>query len=81
MIGELDLYGVFVSPLLIWVVLALPLTALLRRILAHLGLYRFVWHRPLFDLALLVMMVGGVVSLATDLPLSFLSLPSLWPTR
>ena len=76
MIGEIDLYGVFVSPLLIWVAIALPLTAILRRVLARLGLYRFVWHRPLFDLALLVMMVGAVVSLSSLIPTS-----SLWPTR
>jgi hypothetical protein len=76
MIGEIDLYGVFVSPLLIWVVIALPLTAILRRVLAWLGLYRFVWHRPLFDLALLVMMIGAVVSLSSIVPTS-----SLWPIR
>ena len=76
MIGEIDLYGVFVSPLLIWVAIALPLTAILRRVLARIGLYRFVWHRPLFDLALLVMMVGAVNSLSSLLPT-----PSLWPFR
>ena len=76
MIGEIDLYGVFVSPLLIWVAIALPLTALLRRTLQGAGLYRFVWHRPLFDLALLILMVGGVVSLSTHLPLA-----ALWFSR
>jgi len=76
MIGEIDLYGVFVSPLLIWVAIALPLTAILRRVLARVGLYRFVWHRPLFDLALLVVMVGAVVSLSSIVPTS-----SLWPPR
>ena len=76
MIGEIDLYGVFVSPLVIWVVIALPLTALLRRLLARAGLYRFVWHRPLFDLALLVMMVYGVVSVSGVLPTAL-----LWPVR
>ena len=34
MIGEVDIYGVFVPPLLLWVGAALPLTALLRRLLA-----------------------------------------------
>jgi hypothetical protein len=37
MIGEIDLYGVFVSPLLIWVVTALPLTAILRTLKAYKG--------------------------------------------
>ena len=54
MIGEIDIYGVFVPPLLLLVVAALPLTAGLRRLLRWLGFYRLVWHRPLFDFALLV---------------------------
>jgi hypothetical protein len=65
MIGEIDLYGVFVSPLLIWVLAALPIIALLRRLLARAGVYRFVWHRPLFDLALLIIVLGGVVAVTT----------------
>jgi len=63
MIGEIDLYGVFVPPLLLWVGAALPLTAGLRRLLRWSGFYRLVWHRPLFDLALLVIVLGGVVAL------------------
>jgi hypothetical protein len=76
MIGEIDIYGVFVSPLVVWIVIALPSTAALRRILARAGIYRFVWHRPVFDLALLVMMVGAVVRLSSLLPTM-----SLWSIR
>jgi hypothetical protein len=65
MIGELDLYGVFVPPLLVWTGVALPLTAILRRLLRWIGFYRFVWHRPLFDFALLVIVLGAVVAAAT----------------
>jgi Protein of unknown function (DUF1656) len=65
MIAEVDLYGVFVPSLLLSVGAALPLTAALRRLLRWFGFYRFVWHRPLFDLSLLVMMVGTVVFLST----------------
>jgi Protein of unknown function (DUF1656) len=61
-IGEIDLYGVFVPPLLIWLAAALPLTAVLRRLLRWLGFYRLVWHRPLFDFALLIIVLGGVVA-------------------
>jgi hypothetical protein len=64
MIGEIDVYGVFVPPLLIWVAVALPLTAGLRRLLRWCGFYNLVWHRPLFDLALLVTVLGGVVAFA-----------------
>ncbi|HUN39439.1 MAG TPA: DUF1656 domain-containing protein [Acetobacteraceae bacterium] len=65
MIGEFNVYGVFVPPLLVWVGAALPLTAVVRRVLRWSGFYRLVWHRPLFDLALLVMVVGAVVAVAT----------------
>jgi uncharacterized protein DUF1656 len=62
MISEVDVYGMFVSPMLLWVGAALVLSALFRHALGWLGLYRFVWHRPLFDLALLVIVLGGVVA-------------------
>jgi hypothetical protein len=65
MIGEIDVYGVFVPPLLVWTGLALPLTATLRRLLRRIGFYRLVWHRPLFDFALLVIVLGAVVAAAT----------------
>ena len=64
MIGEVDVSGVFVPSLLLWVGAALPLTAVLRRVLRWCGFYKFVWHRPLFDLALLVIVLGAVVALA-----------------
>jgi hypothetical protein len=65
MIKEVDIYGVFVSPLLLWVLLSLPVVALLRRGLARAGFYRLVWHRPLFDLALLIMVLGGIVAVTS----------------
>jgi hypothetical protein len=65
MIGETDLFGVFMPALLPVLVVALALTALLRRALAATGFYRLVWHRPLFDLALLVIVTGLVAVLAS----------------
>jgi hypothetical protein len=65
MTGEIDVYGVFVPSLLVWVGASLPLTAALRRLLRWLGFYRLVWHRPLFDLALLVIVLGVVVAVST----------------
>jgi hypothetical protein len=56
---------VFVSPLLLQMGAALVLCAVLRRVLAYFGVYRFVWHRPLFDLALLVIVLGGVAALTS----------------
>lgn len=63
MIGEFDVYGVFVPALLVWGLLALALTAVLRVVLRRIGFYRIVWHRPLVDLSLLVIMLAGVVAL------------------
>jgi hypothetical protein len=62
MIAELDVYGVFVPALLVWALIAMPLTALLRRLLLRLGAYRWIWHAPLFDLALFVLVLGGVTA-------------------
>ena len=64
MIGEIDLYGVFVPALLVWAAVALAATALARRLLQAAGLYRLIWHRPLFDLALFVILLGAVSALA-----------------
>jgi hypothetical protein len=62
MIGEVDIYGVFVPILLVWGVIALVLTAVLRRVLARAGFYRLVWHRPLVDLSLLILIMSAVAA-------------------
>jgi len=64
MIAEFDIYGVFVPSLLVYAIVALLLELLLRRGLNAIGFYRFVWHRPLFDLALVVILFGAVVAFA-----------------
>jgi hypothetical protein len=68
MISEVNIYGMFVSPMLLWVGAALLMSAVIRRGLAWLGFYRFVWHRPLFDLALLVILLGGVAAIQARWP-------------
>ena len=64
MIGEFDIYGVFVPALLVWSVVALLLTGVLRAILARLGFYRLILHRPLVDLSLLVIVLGAIVAIS-----------------
>lgn len=59
--------GVLVPSLVLWAATALLLSAVLRRVLAAAGFYRFVWHRALFDLALTVILLGGTVGLAARL--------------
>lgn len=61
MIREIDLFGVYVSPMLIFMALAALAWLVLRRLLARLGVYRWVWHRPLFDTALFVILLAGLV--------------------
>jgi hypothetical protein len=65
MTGEVDVFGVLLPPLLVWVGIALVISAGLRWVLARAGVYRFVWHRPLFDLCLLVILTGMVSFVAT----------------
>jgi Protein of unknown function (DUF1656) len=62
MIGEFDIYGVFVPALLVWALVALSLTGVLRTVLARVGFYRLVWHRPLVDLSLLVIVLTIVTN-------------------
>ena len=64
---ELDIFGVFVPDLLVWTVVAFFLGVLVRRVLSEIGFYRLVWHRPLFDTAVYVLLLGGVVALARGL--------------
>ena len=51
---EIDLLGVFISPALICLVVALVISLILRRLLDKTEINRFVWNRALFDLSLLV---------------------------
>ena len=67
MIGEVDIYGVFIPILLVWSVLALVVAAVLRRVLSRVGFYRLVWHRPLVDLSLFVIVLAAIAAV-----------PSLW---
>ena len=62
MIGEFDVYGVFVPALLVWGLIALALRAVLRAALVRIGFYRLVWHRPLVDLSLLVIILAAVAA-------------------
>jgi hypothetical protein len=51
---EIDLLGVFISPALVCLAVALVISLILRRLLDKTSINRFVWNRALFDLSLLV---------------------------
>ena len=65
-IGEIDLHGVLVTPLLAWMLLAFLISLPLRAVFDRIGLYRLVWHRTLFDVALFVVLTGAVSALANN---------------
>jgi hypothetical protein len=67
MIGELSLGGVFIPALMVWAVVALAVSLPLRFLLNRVGAYRFIWHRGLFDIALVLLLWGGVSALAARL--------------
>jgi hypothetical protein len=58
---ELDLFGVIVPSLLLWVVVAYVLARIARPVMTRTGLYRHVWHPALFDFALYVCLLAGLV--------------------
>jgi hypothetical protein len=64
---EVDLFGILVPALLVWLSLTYLIGALLRPLLERSGFYRFVWHPAVFDLALFVCLLGGVVYLSSGL--------------
>lgn len=65
MIGDVNIYGVLFPPLLVWIGIALIISAGLRWLLNRCGAYRFIWHQPLFDLGLLVILTGLVSVIMT----------------
>lgn len=60
----IDVYGVLVPALLLWIIVAYVLSVLLRRLMQRFDLYRLVWHRALFDFSIFVCLLGGVVYLS-----------------
>ncbi len=66
---EIDFFGVFLSPFLLWGTVAFGLLLLLRALLGRTGLYAHVWHRPLFDLSLYLIILALLVYVARRLSL------------
>ncbi|WP_269525220.1 DUF1656 domain-containing protein [Coraliomargarita parva] len=59
MMTEIDISGVFFSPLLLCMLVALATRVLLSRVLERVGFYQLVWHRPLFDISLFFLFTGA----------------------
>ncbi|TCL72651.1 DUF1656 domain-containing protein [Rhizobium sp. BK251] len=56
-----EFLGFYLPPLALWAGGALVVFAILRWLIERLGLYRFVWHRSLFNIALYALLMGGLV--------------------
>jgi hypothetical protein len=63
MYGEFSLYGVFIPTLVGMMLLAYLLHSGVRLVLLRTQVYRYVWHPPLFDLALYVLVLGALFAL------------------
>lgn len=69
MTGHLNIYGVYVPTMLAMMLGAYLLKAGLRTLLTRLGFYRFVWHPPLFNLALYIIVLGVIFTFVPGLKL------------
>ena len=63
MIREISLDGVFLPPLFGYLLGTALAWYLVRYLLGWFGVYRFVWHPPLFNTALYVIMLSAFVTL------------------
>ncbi|MGO4571272.1 DUF1656 domain-containing protein [Microvirga sp. 2TAF3] len=61
MIKEIDLFGVFLPPMVAYAAVAAVLWLALRKVLTWIGIDRFVWHPALFNTALYVLVLAGCV--------------------
>ena len=58
---ELDLFGVYVAPISVMMVVAWVLVIALRWFAARYGLLRYVWHPALFVLAIYMIVLSSLV--------------------
>jgi hypothetical protein len=66
-IGEFDIYGVYIPVFVIFAGIAFLIQLAVKRLFDACGIYRFVWHRPLFDLAIYVILLGAVTAAGASL--------------
>lgn len=64
MIGDFSFFGVYVPKLLALALVAYGCLVLLKKVAARIGLYRLVWHPPLFDLAIFILLLSGIADLS-----------------
>jgi len=63
MITELNIAGIYMAPIVVYVIVTLPIFLVLRTILARLGFWRLVWHPALFETALYLSILSLLILL------------------
>ncbi|CCE11177.1 conserved exported hypothetical protein [Bradyrhizobium sp. STM 3843] len=63
---DIDIAGVLIPALLLWLLIAYAASSLLHAGLRRIGFYRLVWHPALFDFAVFICLLGGVVYLSSE---------------
>jgi protein AaeX len=65
-LSEVNLFGVYVAPISVMMVLAWLATITLRRVLVRFDLMRYVWHPALFVFAVYMILLSSIVLLITE---------------
>ena len=65
-LSEVNLFGVYVAPISVMMVVAWLATITLRRVLVRFGLLRYVWHPALFVFAGYMILLSSIVLLITE---------------
>jgi hypothetical protein len=58
MLKEIDLYGIFIAPFAMYLLIALLIFAPVRMLFDRYAIQRWVWHRPLFDISVFVIILS-----------------------
>ncbi len=64
MIAEFNLFGVFMAPIVIYALAAIPITMFIRFLLWWTGLMQWFWHLALFEIALYACVLCLLISYA-----------------
>ena len=65
-LSEVNLFGVYVAPISVMMVVAWLATITLRRVLVRFDLMRCVWHPALFVFAVYMILLSSIVLLITE---------------
>ena len=65
-LSEVNLFGVYVAPISVMMVVAWLATITLRRALVRFDLIRYVWHPAMFVFAVYMILLSSIVLLVTE---------------